>query len=52
MGNISEGEVVFILKALAKSKKNLTFGFLKLMSCNRKCNPELIHVGALVTSPP
>ena len=46
MGNISEGEVVFILRALAKSGKNLPFGSLKLMSCDMKRNPELVHGGA------
>ena len=51
MGNISEGEVVFILRALAKSGKNLPFGSLKLMSCDRKCNPELIHVGSISDIP-
>ena len=51
MGNISEGEVVFILRALAKSGKNLPFGLLKLMSCDRKCNPELIHVGSISDIP-
>ena len=28
-------------------KKNLPFGLLKLMSCNRKCNPEFIRLESI-----